>query len=113
AALDSQLAALDHVQRWSRDKVVPMFMVDGRDFRAFPNHTPELLAGRLEIVPDGSTGTIRCDIVLHRGRISSLEFSTPPSALLRGPFRIRRARLLADPLAAAPPAGEAPAATPV
>jgi hypothetical protein len=72
------------VQRFSNDKLVVFHFDQARraELPLFRNLTPELSLGRLAITPNGSSDRIACNVVVHRGRISSLEFSYPPKRVL-------------------------------
>jgi hypothetical protein len=76
-----------------------------------PNVVPELRAARAAIQPL-SGKSIRCDLVLEEGQLSSLEFNRSPKHLGSETFEVTSVTLLADVMQAAPheatPVGETP-----
>lgn len=93
--LQAQLTAIDFIQRFSKDKLVVLHLnVEKKNVPVFPNQAPELYAGRLWLTAIEATHRITCDLVTHRGRLSSLEFSEPPRLLTDQQVRCERAELL-------------------
>ena len=78
--LEAQMTSIDLVQRAAHDKMVTVF---------FRRADPPLYANRedeftIAVVSGKPPRSVRCSIVLHSGRLSSLEFSEPPRRLLAG-----------------------------
>jgi len=109
--LEAQLGALRNVQRFAKGKMVTFHLKEepASEDLLFPNRSPELYAARLRVKPPGQSLRITCDLVAHRGRISSLEFSRPPDPVQSGELECGKVEVLEDLLAAARPA---PAAAP-
>lgn len=77
--LDSQLEAIELIQRFSDDKLVTFHLKKGRGeaFALFPNQSPELYVAKMDIRQNEGKA-MTCELVFHRGRLSSLEFNCPP-----------------------------------
>jgi hypothetical protein len=90
AILRKQLARFDLIQRNSKDKIVTFYSAADPSFRnwpadaLFPIKDDEICIARATLF--GNTGgrrtQIKADIVLHRGRLSSLEFTRSPPVSL-------------------------------
>jgi hypothetical protein len=92
----SQLEVRPLVQRFSNGKMVVFHFGTFSADLLFPNQAEELNVGRAHVAVQGQRRGIACDLVAHRGRISSLEFSAPPMPLLRGDATCQRIEWFGD-----------------
>lgn len=70
------------LQRSAKDRMVIFdFSRDQAGLTLMPNTEPELRVATVTLGSGSAANAIKCDIVFHRGRISSLEFSDSPSHL--------------------------------
>ena len=99
AVFDEQVRAIQYVQRFSNEKLTVLFFLKKeREIQLFANRAPELRVGRLTI--EGVSGKkIRCHVVCHEGRLSTLEFSRPPRPELSAGARVAAVEILEDLLA--------------
>jgi hypothetical protein len=87
--LDQQLRLFNLIQRLSEDKLVVFHDVGSDPYRNWPESAlfafrgEEALAATVLLKPSLQATLIRVDVMLHRGRLSSLEFSAPPKERLR------------------------------
>jgi hypothetical protein len=92
--LEVQLTAIDLIQRFSNDKLVVLHLnVEEKEVPLLPNQAPELYAGRIWLSTPEATHRITCDLVTHRGRLSSLEFSERPGPLAHREVHCERIQL--------------------
>lgn len=94
AILKAQLSVLDVVQRASNDKLVTFYFAD--NVLLFPNTEPELHVARALLSVGGSE--VDCDVMFHRGRLSSLEFHRSPRNIAGPNVSCRRVDLFGDPM---------------
>jgi hypothetical protein len=104
--LQSQLARFDLVQRLSKDKIVTLYSAEDPGFRnwptdaLFPMRDDEVCVARILFhpqTPERET-ELKADVVLHKGRLSSVEFSRPPAKSLRIDPAVARLEMFADPM---------------
>ena len=104
AILDAQLAFPSFVQRLSGDKLVVFHGQPGSAKKLsalFPNVADELVASVVEVGPVGGGTAVGVRIVLHRGRLSSLEFKREPASCGLGSSteaEVLAVRLIANPM---------------
>jgi len=82
--LDSQLKHMTFLQRMSRDKLLSFHVANGASLPAeftFPNNGDELVAALVDLRSDEKHPPTSARIVLHDGRLSSLEFRVEPSSV--------------------------------
>jgi len=77
SVLASQRRQLDLIQRVADNKMVTIFFRKESP-TLFPNVDDEF---RLAVVTGHGARSFRCTVVVHHGRLSSLEFSMPPKTL--------------------------------
>jgi hypothetical protein len=79
--LDRQLQFLTFIQRLSDGKLITFYCREGQlpDSVLFPNTDSESIAAIFHLRIDSSPESIRGRIVLHKGRLSSIEFQKVPS----------------------------------
>jgi hypothetical protein len=88
--LAGQLARFSMVQRQSGDRLVMFHDLDDRDYAGWPADTlfalraQEQRAASVWLLSAQGGQRLRCDVVLHRGRLSSLEFARAPAPLFPG-----------------------------
>lgn len=77
--LDSQLQAVELIQRFSDDKLVTLHLARGagETRHLFPNQAPELYAAKM-VISGEREKRLLCEFVFHEGHISSLEFNRSP-----------------------------------
>jgi hypothetical protein len=102
--LDRQLEHLSFRQRLSGDKLLVFHAVKGGTIPAdclFPNKADELIAALVEVRADDDHPPITARIVLHGGKLSSLEFKKEPASVgltRRGNVEIVGIKTIADPM---------------
>ncbi|MFL6192841.1 MAG: hypothetical protein ACJ75H_01620 [Thermoanaerobaculia bacterium] len=85
-ALEAQLAGLDHLKRLHGDRMVTFYFEDPA---ALPRLSNEGLEQKLAtILLEAGKVRTRATAVSHRGLLSSLEFSKPPTDLEGQPLRL-------------------------
>lgn len=96
--VETQIKAVDLIQRFSQDKLVVFHFLKGDEsaLPLFPNRLPEFRVARVVIQSTSSHSEIRCDVVFHRGKLSSLEFSRPPKSLTTTTLRCERVEIFED-----------------
>jgi len=77
--LDQQLQQMTFLQRLSSGKLLTFHSLDHDTLPlTFPNDAEELIVALVEIRTAGNRSTVIARIVLHLGKLSSLEFKTEP-----------------------------------
>jgi hypothetical protein len=79
--LDSQLQAVDFIQRQAGDAKVCFFYREGKSIPLFPNNKPDLKAATITLrsAVGPKDQTLRVKIFVHRGRFFSIEFPKRPN----------------------------------
>ena len=108
--LELQVRAVEVIQRFSDDKLTVLHTRELEDRELFPNRRPELRAATFAIgATEPDPRRIGGTLVLHHGRISSLEFDPTPKSLPRGAVGVLEVKvrddLLERPSAGSPTAG--------
>lgn len=94
---DEQIARVDLIQRYAADKLVTFhFVKNERNLPLFGNRAAELNAGRAQLRLPNRGNLVTCNLVLHEGRLSSIEFNVVPKPLLKQEFEIRTVDLFTD-----------------
>ncbi len=107
AVLNRQLARLNLVQRSPDGRLVSFFDTSDRTAAAwsveelFPLRLEETRVARIWVKPSNhppGLPEMKVEIVLHRGRLSSVEFSQSPEPLENREVRISEVELIQDPM---------------
>ena len=102
--LDYQLKHLTFLQRMSRNKLLSFHAAEGAMLPAeftFPNNGTELVVALVDLRADERHSQTSARIVLHNGRLSSLEFRVEPSSvglIKHGSVEVIRIKMIADPM---------------
>ena len=95
--LEGQVAAIELVQRFSEDRMVTVHFSENQEKLAlFPNRLDECRAARMHVRSQASRAAISVDVVFHRGRLSSIEYSRPPAIVSEGPLVFEHVEVLQD-----------------
>lgn len=103
--LDRQLQRFNLIQRSSGGTIITFYDLDDRNYSTwtdtdlFVNRSSELTAARIWFYsqPPTQPTRIKADIVLHNGRLSSIEFSKPPKSLT-AVFTASKVQAFVDPM---------------
>jgi hypothetical protein len=100
AILEEQLAQIALVQRFADDKMVTIHFLDRQaQLPLLSNRSDECRAVRMQVRSQMDHHcSMAADVVFHGGRISSIEYSKPPTCLLEGAVVFESIEILKDAL---------------
>jgi hypothetical protein len=99
--LNAQLKRISLIQRSSNDKLVTFHDLKDEQYATwgadvlFPLAGLEVLVATVRLGGPEAKGAVEADIVLHRGRLSSIEFNKNPRGL--GPLKVLETKVFRDP----------------
>jgi hypothetical protein len=108
--LHAQLKRISLIQRTSNDKLVTFYDLKDKQYATwgadvlFPLTGLEVLVATVRLGGPEAEGAVEADIVLHRGRLSSIEFSRNPRGM--GPLKVLETKVFRDPTVTEAVAGD-------
>lgn len=97
--LDRQLAALENIQRFSDLKLTALHMAAPPESDLFADTRPELRIAKIKLLDPGNPALV-ATLVVHGGRLSSLEFRRSPRHLRQSDVEVSDVEILTDPMSA-------------
>jgi len=85
-----QLEARERVQRWNGDRMLMFGFPPGDDLDLIASRAGNHCFARVKL--RGGDATVMVKLMTHRGRLSTLEFSKPPRAMLSAGHQILSAK---------------------